>query len=297
MGFKMKGWSPMKNKKFQGGGDARNLPSSAFMGSESQVNQYGNVVGGTRQERIDRNRELARIEHEKHLQNLQQKSTTKYKSQPKGHGRIVVDDKMAELLQGVIRGGKLDEESHNYISGILSGKKPGVNTNIDFDLNNPRKSWYSSGEGDSWKGGSSPSGLIEKLQLYTNKIQAREQSVADAQKKVTLLEKQPGPSEIPTEKAKLNPRQTPTEYYSKLDREDKGGRKVKQTKKKIKKVSVKDKRDLSKKRAASVGRDKLQDYGAVWEEKKDELKDKFSSKQDFIDKAEEWWRGKGLGSK
>ena len=59
MGFKMTGWSPMKNRKFQGGGNARNLQSSAFDGSDSQVNQYGEPTGGSREERIARNREIA----------------------------------------------------------------------------------------------------------------------------------------------------------------------------------------------------------------------------------------------
>ena len=29
MGFKLSGWSPMKNRSFKGGGDARNLPTSS----------------------------------------------------------------------------------------------------------------------------------------------------------------------------------------------------------------------------------------------------------------------------
>lgn len=296
MGFKMTGWSPMKNRKFQGGGNARNLQSSAFDGSDSQVNQYGEPTGGSREERIARNREIAA---QKAREDTKQKDvSSSNENLREGYGRITVDDKMEGLLRGVVKGGKLDEESHNYISNMLSGKKPGVDTNIDFNLTNPRKTSYMGSSGSGYTDSPSPKGLIEKLQLYSGKIKNRDAKLAEAQRKVTTLEKVPS-SKIPTKKPKLNPRKTPTEYYSKLDKEktDSKSTTVKQKKKKVKKVSVKDKRSLSKKRAASVSKNKLQSYDKVWKENKGGLQDKFSSKEEFKAKAEEFWKGKGLGSK
>ena len=240
MGFKMRGWSPMTNKTFKGGGESRSMPSASLSMQPSPLerrkskrqkreerelkdfhgknykyiyedkwresdekrgithefdeegrlirrNREGDIIGGTREQRLERNvgrvdafdrAELAREQERENRRRRMITTTDTALETPEyglgefSHGeqggRIVIDDRIEKEIYDQIRSGNMPASEAEYWTRVLSGKKSGKNLTIDFNEAKPTRGIHTyddvgAAPTSSWKGGFLPSGSVDRV--------------------------------------------------------------------------------------------------------------------------------------